>query len=428
MFQGVIQFNAAKLQQGQGSGLGLWSEWQSYLSSPVYFRLPITCKLSLIPSSPVPATCVYLVAKGIMDLHNGIIGVESAGEGFGCCFFVELPLLSQAGQSHSVPEDGPLAQNSREDAVVTVFQQRPSMFLPASTVAMTSVRRSIPEGDRRPDLQEEYKTDGRLTAGGTRRFRDRDAPETQDSSLSMSDDSASSVEDGSRPNAVAPSPLGSSRNLPLEGYSGSLGGMRNKRGEKLIPTGASFEEEIPSLPEVNEVGDHRKALVLVVDDSSPCRTMTKRAVASQAECIDEASDGLEAVNLVVKSIKAKKVYDIIFMDNLMPNLDGPSAARVIRAKGYKGLIVGVTGHMLKEDVERFLAHGADKVLAKPVNIAAFHSCMEGMNALFFLTPYVVVVTTCRLLFYVLMLILFVEWREQQERAPKKTFLSTFGFL
>eukprot|EP01042_Synura_sphagnicola_P001959 gene1959-2317_t len=219
-----------------------------------------------------------------MDLHNGIIGVESAGEGFGCCFFVELPLLSQAGQSHSVPEDGPLAHNSREDAVVTVFQQRPSMFLPASTVAMTSVRRSIPEGDRRPDLQEEYKTDGRLTAGGTRRFRDRDAPETQDSSLSMSDDSASSTDDGSRPSVVAPSPRGSSRNLPLEGFSGSLGGTRNKRGEKLIPTAASFEEEIPSLPEVNdEQGDHRKALVLVVDDSSPCRTMTKRAVASQAD-------------------------------------------------------------------------------------------------------------------------------------------------
>ena len=36
--------------------------------------------------------------------------------------------------------------------------------------------------------------------------------------------------------------------------------------------------------------------------------------------------------------------------------------------GYKGIILGVTGNVLEEDVEYFKEQGADEVLSKPVRM------------------------------------------------------------
>ena len=37
------------------------------------------------------------------------------------------------------------------------------------------------------------------------------------------------------------------------------------------------------------------------------------------------------------------MFDIIFMDNIMTTMNGPEAAEAIRALGYRGKIVGLTG-------------------------------------------------------------------------------------
>jgi DNA-binding NarL/FixJ family response regulator len=39
----------------------------------------------------------------------------------------------------------------------------------------------------------------------------------------------------------------------------------------------------------------------------------------------------------------------------------------MRSKGFAGLIIGVTGHYLKEDIEDFIECGANAVLSKPLN-------------------------------------------------------------
>ena len=47
-------------------------------------------------------------------------------------------------------------------------------------------------------------------------------------------------------------------------------------------------------------------------------------------------------------------------------MNGPEATRIIRSLGYTGPIFGVTGNVLAEDIAMFKDHGADDVVAKPV--------------------------------------------------------------
>jgi CheY-like chemotaxis protein len=55
---------------------------------------------------------------------------------------------------------------------------------------------------------------------------------------------------------------------------------------------------------------------------------------------DLAVDGAEAVRMLVDE---KRSYGLVLMDNQMPRMSGSNATRAIRAAGYTGKIVGVTG-------------------------------------------------------------------------------------
>ena len=50
---------------------------------------------------------------------------------------------------------------------------------------------------------------------------------------------------------------------------------------------------------------------------------------------------------------------------------GTEATKRIRDMGYSGIILGVTGNVLDDDVKEFKMHGADEVLPKPFEVDAF---------------------------------------------------------
>ena len=111
--------------------------------------------------------------------------------------------------------------------------------------------------------------------------------------------------------------------------------------------------------------------MLIVDDSKLCRKLTIESCGREIANIDktadvkfhECDDGVGAVTLIMQS----KNYDFICMDNVMTIMGGLEAPKNIRALGYKGKIIGITGNVLKEDVEEFMKTGADIVLPKPLN-------------------------------------------------------------
>ena len=87
----------------------------------------------------------------------------------------------------------------------------------------------------------------------------------------------------------------------------------------------------------------------------------------------EAEDGNEAVASVVHS---ELGFDLILMDYIMPNKDGPEATEEIRRLGFCGLIVGVTGNLQANDTSHFLSAGADVVLSKPLDIAQLKKIVQ----------------------------------------------------
>ncbi len=57
-------------------------------------------------------------------------------------------------------------------------------------------------------------------------------------------------------------------------------------------------------------------------------------------------------------------------------MDGPTATKEIRALGYTGRVLGVTGNGMPSDKQHFLAHGADDILVKPLTYAHFMDSMR----------------------------------------------------
>ena len=102
--------------------------------------------------------------------------------------------------------------------------------------------------------------------------------------------------------------------------------------------------------------------VLVVDDSKLNRRMLMRLLEADDHRCSEAEDGVQAIKMV-----RENTYDAILIDYVMPNMNGPTATKEIRALGYKGVIFGVTGNALSEDIAIFLNHGVNQVLIKPVD-------------------------------------------------------------
>jgi len=104
--------------------------------------------------------------------------------------------------------------------------------------------------------------------------------------------------------------------------------------------------------------------VLIVDDVETNLYVARGLMASYDLSIDTAMSGYEAI----EKIKNKFTYDIIFMDHMMPKMDGIEATNIIREMGYTKPIVALTANALTGQAEMFLKNGFDEFISKPIDI------------------------------------------------------------
>ena len=105
--------------------------------------------------------------------------------------------------------------------------------------------------------------------------------------------------------------------------------------------------------------------VLLVDDNPINQKVATRLLDKLGCHVEVASDGFEAIS---KADSTRKVYDLIFMDIQMPEMDGVTAMREIRRRLGKHCppVVAMTAYSMKEDAERFVKEGMDDYVSKPV--------------------------------------------------------------
>jgi len=103
--------------------------------------------------------------------------------------------------------------------------------------------------------------------------------------------------------------------------------------------------------------------VLVVDDVESNVYVVRGMLMPYGIKIDTASSGFEAI----KKIEEGNVYDIVFMDHMMPKMDGIETTKHLRDSGYTHTIVALTANALIGREEMFLQNGFNGFISKPID-------------------------------------------------------------
>jgi len=121
--------------------------------------------------------------------------------------------------------------------------------------------------------------------------------------------------------------------------------------------------------------------ILLCDDNTINQKVAARILAQIGYKPDVAGNGREGLEAL-----DKKPYDLVFMDLMMPEMDGLTATRNIRERqknpaahpNYSGriLIIAMTAHAQQSDKENCLAAGMDDYLAKPIRPAEVRAMIE----------------------------------------------------
>jgi CheY-like chemotaxis protein len=105
--------------------------------------------------------------------------------------------------------------------------------------------------------------------------------------------------------------------------------------------------------------------LLVVDDIDINLIITKSVLLTFGGEIDTVESGLKAIEMV-----QEKDYDLVFMDHMMPEVDGVDATKAIRAltdsKYQKLPIVALTANVVGDVRDMFLKSGMNDYLSKPI--------------------------------------------------------------
>ena len=346
LFGQYVQFNAGKLQKGNGSGLGLW------------------------------------ISKGIIELHEGVLDIYSEGEGTGSTFFVELP-LSLRDRDRQQPAKSmwlPTMRNptiktgggSNDTTLHTVMTTRNNSAMNSNSGKgfSRSVRHAINAGKlpevtsivpQSPCVTPQRRQSSVLLTLATSYRRTSNTIEQaniikEDDEDAHNSDDVTAIEDSS-----------------------------------IITYQTVLNDEKPTF---------RSLQIYLVDDSGIGRNMLRRILLTQGHRVSEAVDGIDLVRKMEMILESKKSgkqneirgasavevttsletpytgvkwdkslfnIDVILIDDNMPEMSGPVATKVLRHRGYDGMIIGVTGNTLPEDIANFKNHGASHVYSKPLS-------------------------------------------------------------
>ncbi|MCL2002545.1 MAG: ATP-binding protein [Oscillospiraceae bacterium] len=112
--------------------------------------------------------------------------------------------------------------------------------------------------------------------------------------------------------------------------------------------------------------------VLIVDDVETNLYVAEGLMSPYQLTIETAISGFKAIEKVERG----GAYDIIFMDHMMPLMDGVETAKKLRASGYGGVIVALTANALVGNDKMFKENGFDGFIAKPIDVRHLNTVLN----------------------------------------------------
>lgn len=108
-----------------------------------------------------------------------------------------------------------------------------------------------------------------------------------------------------------------------------------------------------------------EAQVLVVDDNLVNRRVFVSLLKATRVVVDEAASGMECIGMA-----GEKQYDVIFMDHMMPDMDGIETLHRLRALKdcpcHSTPVIALTANAVSGAREMYLREGFDSFLSKPI--------------------------------------------------------------
>lgn len=147
-------------------------------------------------------------------------------------------------------------------------------------------------------------------------------------------------------------------------YALSIANVMNHKKNYVISQN-EIEKEVFTAP---------KAKILVVDDNPMNLKVTKGLLGPYQVQTTLVQSGQEAINLV-----EKQKFDLIFMDHMMPGMDGVEAAEHIRKFGGWRAdvpIVALTANAIEGVREMFITKGFQDFVAKPIEISQLERTLK----------------------------------------------------
>jgi two-component system, NtrC family, nitrogen regulation response regulator NtrX len=105
------------------------------------------------------------------------------------------------------------------------------------------------------------------------------------------------------------------------------------------------------------------ARILVIDDEKPIRTTLIDILEYEKFAVDEASDGMQGLDLLKKN-----KYDVVLCDIKMPKMDGIEVLDKIQETNPDTPVVMISGHGTIETAVEAIKKGAFDYIAKPLDL------------------------------------------------------------
>ena len=120
------------------------------------------------------------------------------------------------------------------------------------------------------------------------------------------------------------------------------------------------------------------AKVLIVDDVPTNLDVARGMLKPYGMQVDCVNSGQQAIELIRKGAKR---YNAVFMDHMMPDMDGIEATRIIRAEigtdyARSVPIIALTANAIVGNEEMFLQQGFQAFLSKPIDIMLLDSVIR----------------------------------------------------